>query len=67
MPDECEYRGDRDGDGLTTASDYRGFVDCFTGPSARRVRRCCRLFDIEPDGDVDLRDFAYLQRAFSGP
>ena len=67
VPDECEYRADRDGDGLTTASDYRGFVDCLTAPSAGSVERCCGLFDIEPDGDVDLWDFAYLQRAFSGP
>jgi len=31
VPDECEYRGDFDGDGLTTLRDFAAFQHCFTG------------------------------------
>jgi hypothetical protein len=41
-----------------------GLADLY---AARGVLGCCGLFDIEPDGDIDLADFSFLQRAFNSP
>ena len=79
VPDECEYRADFDGDSLTTLDDHAHFVNCQQGTTplnsplgkgggSARVAPdlgCCALFDMEPDGDIDLRDFSFLQRAFA--
>src|SRR5438552_364964 len=70
VPDECEYRADFDGDGLTTYNDYATFLGDFTGPvpHARDSDLGCHaLSDIDHDGDVDLADFYGLQRVFVTP
>ncbi|MBI1827035.1 MAG: hypothetical protein HY287_09725 [Planctomycetes bacterium] len=78
VPDECEYRADFDGDGLTTYNDFATFVGNFAGPivretaSAPRERggsgtNCSVLSDIDHDGDVDLKDFYGLQQVFVTP
>jgi hypothetical protein len=48
--------GEGQGWAVPTLRDYRGQPG---------VLGCCGLFDIEPDGDIDLGDFAFLQRAFN--
>ena len=40
---------------------------CFTGGEPTGVSPCCRIFDIEPDGDVDLGDYASFRLALTGP
>ncbi len=67
VPDECEYRGDFNGDRLTALDDYFAYTECRTGPGVEYATPCCGLFDIEPDDDVDLADFAFVQRAFAVP
>ncbi len=49
------------------------FTDCPAGPGASPepqrpecVRVCLDAFDLEPDGDVDLADFAVFQGVFQG-
>lgn len=59
--------GDLDRDGIVTLEDYFEFATCFTGVGPADVSPCCRIFDDELDGDVDLGDFASLQLAFGGP
>ncbi len=66
VPDECEYRGDFNGDRLTALDDYFAYTQCRTAPGVEFTTPCCGLFDIEPNGDVDLADFAFVQRAFAG-
>jgi hypothetical protein len=56
--------GDFDRDGLVTLVDYFDFSVCFTGVGPADVPPCCRIFDDELDGDVDLGDFASLQLVF---
>lgn len=67
VPDECEYRGDFNGDRLTALDDHANYLACFSAPGAPYAAPCCGLFDIEPDADVDLADFAFVQRAFAVP
>ncbi len=67
VPDECEYRGDFNGDRLTALDDYFAYTQCRTAPDVEFATPCCGLFDIEPDGDADLADFAFVQRAFAVP
>jgi len=66
VPDECEYRADLDGDGLTTLTDFAAFRQNLTGPAEALNGSCPNLLDIDHDGDIDLRDFHGLQRVFSG-
>jgi len=66
VPDECEYRADLDGDGLTTLTDFAAFRQNLAGPAKAVNGSCPNLLDIDHDGDIDLRDFHGLQRAFSG-
>ena len=74
--DECESAdiGDFDANGVVDLADFSALLDCLAGPETAPkppltdcVNACFTAFDIEPDGDVDIWDFAYLQRAFSGP
>jgi hypothetical protein len=65
--DECEFRFDIDGDGLTTLTDFAAFRDSLTGPNPVNLVSCDALFDIDHDSDIDLADFAGLQRVFTGP
>ncbi len=66
VPDECEYRADLDGDGLTTLTDHTAFVSEITGPDAPFDEQCAALLDIDHDADIDLADFYGLQRVFVG-
>ena len=67
VPDECEYRGDFDGDRVTTLRDFAAFQRCFTGDMPGISDPCCRLFDLEPDGDIDLDDHTAILRVMAGP
>ena len=66
MPDECEYRVDVDGDGLTTLADQAALISHLTGPATSTATGCDQLYDADHDGDIDLSDFAFLQRVFVG-
>jgi hypothetical protein len=72
--DECEtlVTGDFNGDGFVTLDDVADFIACVVGPCdeagctpALYSDTCCRLADVDADGDVDLRDFADYQTIFS--
>jgi Immunoglobulin domain/Immunoglobulin I-set domain len=51
-------------DGLVDLADYQSFIDCRTGPDVTIVDGTCRAFDVDFDDDVDLVDWAALQRLF---
>lgn len=42
------------------------FVDYLLGPYADPQRPAWQLFDVDMDDDVDLRDLAVWQNAFTG-
>ncbi len=62
---------DRDWD--VDLSDYTVLADCLAGPNATpnpvlpnvTIQDCLDVFDAEPDGDMDMNDFAELQTAFT--
>ena len=60
VPDECEYRADLDGDGLTTLPDFAAFRAALTGPGALLSGVCSELLDPDHDGDADLQDLSLL-------
>ncbi|MCP4589933.1 MAG: hypothetical protein GY842_04255 [bacterium] len=77
IPDECSppTQGDFDGDDDFDLADYRALLsrDCFsdvctTPPCAPAMYAdpCCVLADWDADGDVDLIDFAEVQRVLGG-
>ena len=74
-PDDAPFNpGDCNRDGFIDLADYTCFADCATSPCASSpcVTRLyhdpdCTCVDFELDGDVDLLDFAELQRLFTGP
>ncbi len=57
---------DVDGDGDADLDDATHWPGCMTGPNGGPYQAMCEPFDIELDGDVDLQDFAGLQRAIAG-
>ncbi|MCP4251746.1 MAG: hypothetical protein GY778_32340 [bacterium] len=67
--------GDVDNDGDVDLDDYTICADCLAGPGnppspslpGVTAQDCLDAFDYEPDGDVDLANFAYLAAAFTGP
>jgi hypothetical protein len=59
--------GDFDGDGLVTHVDVVAYVDCMAGPAVPVSTACADVFDFNLDGDVDLRDFACFELAFTAP
>ena len=72
--DTCETLtpGDFNGDTLINSADLADFIACVIGPCgpegcepALYTDSCCRLADVDLDGDVDLRDFADFQMLFS--
>lgn len=65
LPDECEYRADANGDGLTTLSDFAAFQRALAGPEGTLTGGCTELLDPDHDGDVDLHDFYTLQSVFA--
>ncbi len=68
-PDQCQaiLPFDHNFDGHVDLADLAGFQRCFTGPGPTTVAPCCRMFDAEPDADVDLIDYAALSPALTGP
>lgn len=56
-----DYDGDRDVDG----EDFAAFAYCMSGPGVF-VDGDCRLLDLNADRDVDLGEFAVIQREFTG-
>ncbi len=60
---------DSDEDGDVDLDDQAAFHGCLTGPGGSPPGPGCDLFDFGIDDDVDLRDFAEFQQAFtaSGP
>lgn len=61
------YRpGDCNDDGSVDLSDYVDFAACMTGPDQGPVEPPCVCFDLEGDGDVDLKDAGSFQSWFSG-
>ncbi len=70
VPDECEYRADFDGDGLTTFNDFATFLGDMIGPlpdGRGSEKNCAALSDVDHDSDVDLKDFYMLQQVFVTP
>jgi len=49
--------GDADADGDVDVDDFPAFPPCMTGPGAP-ISPECRVYDYEPDDDVDLVDYA---------
>ena len=52
--------GDYDRSGQIDLADFAGFQNCFTSDGPTEVSPCCRIFDFEPDEDVDLDDYAAI-------
>ncbi len=67
VPDECEYRADADGDGLTNLTDFAAFFGDLTGPGGAPKGPCSQLSDIDHDGDVDLHDYYLFTHVFTAP
>jgi hypothetical protein len=67
VPDECEYRVDLNGDGLTTLSDFADFQAVLTGPDGSITANCTEILDPDHDGDADLRDFYLFQHVYVKP
>lgn len=65
ISDECEYRVDVNGDGLTALDDFEAFLPELAGPTIAHNGGCDLLFDADHNGYIDLRDFGFLQRAYS--
>ncbi|MHC4696395.1 MAG: hypothetical protein ACYTFA_06610 [Planctomycetota bacterium] len=59
--------GDYDRNGDVTLFDFAAMQICFTNEGPTDVSPCCRIFDFEPDSDVDLDDFDVVQATFTGP
>lgn len=65
--------GDFDADGAVDASDFSRFADCLAGPQAApaplaaEVQACREAFDFDMDRDIDLDDFATLQKVAALP
>jgi len=67
VPDECEYRADFNGDGLTTLDDFATFQLNLTGPGVTIPNDCARLLDPDHDADIDLHDFYLITHVFVAP
>ncbi|MCH8242919.1 MAG: M4 family metallopeptidase [Planctomycetes bacterium] len=70
----CDTFGDVACDGALDAGDYATFADCLTGPGETPAPpmpttplTCLDSFDSDVDRDIDLSDFAVLQRLYDGP
>jgi hypothetical protein len=68
----CSTVGHPACNGDVTIIDFGIFIECMQGPGAPILPGSCTCVDYpegarqEPDGDVDLRDFAAFQRDFTG-
>lgn len=52
--------GDANGDCAVNTEDYEAMFSCVDGPGVGVPTACC-AFDLDRDGDVDLRDFSSFQ------
>ena len=59
--------GDFDGDDDLDLHDLASFQRCFTGRGPLLLDPVCDSFDFEPDGDVDIDEFAELADSLTGP
>lgn len=59
--------GDYDRNLVLDLADVAGFQNCFTGSGPTDVSPCCRIFDFQSDGDVDLEDGESLVTSLDGP
>lgn len=72
LADTCSGRGDFDGNCDVDLEDYVMFVNCMAGPetppdpTGATAQKCLDVFDFDEDGDVDIRDMAGLETAFTG-
>jgi len=73
--DTCEvvHAGDFDADGDVDLVDALTLVDCLAGPAASPAplasecaATCLAVFDLDDDGDVDLRDYSSWLSLFTG-
>lgn len=62
----CGADGDSDGDGHIDLDDFKVFSGCMSGPGGDPEGAQCRCFHFDSDTDVDLIDFGFFQRAFTG-
>jgi len=56
-----------DGDADVDTLDGANFINCTTGPNGGWLNLSCANHDYDNDNDVDLKDTAALQQAFTGP
>lgn len=61
--------GDWDNDGDADLDDFTQFDACLSGPGAAPPPspRCLATFDVDQDADVDVKDYAAVQRELSPP
>ncbi|MEZ6084406.1 MAG: hypothetical protein R3E58_10820 [Phycisphaerae bacterium] len=62
---QCGGGGDFNNSGSVDLDDYRSFTPCMEGPEVL-LESNCGCFDLDSDGDVDVRDFAEFQKSFTG-
>jgi len=62
---ECGAGGDFGNDGAVDLIDHARFANCLSGPSGGLGPNCA-CFDLDADGDVDMRDFAAFEVGFTG-
>lgn len=52
-------------DGAVDLADHQAFKNCLTAPDVPATPECS-CADVDGDGDVDLRDWAWMQAGFTG-
>jgi hypothetical protein len=58
--------GDFDRNGEINLADFAPLQNCFTADGPADVSPCCRIFDFEPDDDLDLSDYGSFYLALTG-
>ncbi|MFQ5463342.1 MAG: hypothetical protein ACE5E5_12050 [Phycisphaerae bacterium] len=58
---------DSNHDGAIDLRDVAAFQACFGGTTTQPVPPCCRIFDAQPDGFVDLVDHSWMVEALGTP
>ncbi|MFH1109551.1 MAG: dockerin type I domain-containing protein [Planctomycetota bacterium] len=54
-------------DGVVNLLDLAALQNCFSGSAPTTCNPGCYRFDFDGDDDIDLLDFADLQRVFTAP
>lgn len=67
VPDECEALCDFDLDCDVDLKDVAALQTCFSGAGAFVLAPECRVFNGEPDGDIDLGDLSGFLTRLTGP